>query len=91
MDLLLKFGADVEARRTATDNATALMAATAKNFTRVAGLILHYGADLFAEDDSGQSAFKLSMQASRYQMSRHLDVSKMHATFIYLVLFLIDF
>ncbi len=62
MDLLLRVGSDVEARRTGVDNATALMAAMAKNLTKVAQALYRGGADLFAKDYSGQSPYHLSVK-----------------------------
>ncbi len=60
--LLLALGADVEARRTRTDNATAFMASMAKNLTRVSEALFTGGADPFAEDEGGRSPHLLSIQ-----------------------------
>ena len=70
VQVLLQLGADVEARR-GHDNATALMAATAKNHTLAAeALLLSGGADHLAEDARGNSPRLLIMKETK---TMHLE------------------
>ncbi len=64
VQLLLSLGADVEAKRSLNDNATALMAAMAKNMSDMVWVLLNNGGDPHAADIDGTTAYNLTIKVT---------------------------